>query len=92
MVLCNPFGMANLVILCREDVKFLGLFEKAGLRIVRTEMQKGSPDRPTKLLPVKTYALRPKAATNMIEARAMRNEVETALAESGPSRPTEREQ
>ncbi|KAK3994872.1 AdoMet dependent proline di-methyltransferase-domain-containing protein [Cladorrhinum sp. PSN332] len=36
----------------REDGKFLRLFEEAGLRIIRTEMQKGIPERsPRKLLP-----------------------------------------
>ncbi len=45
----------------REDGKLLSLFEQAGLRVVRSEMQKGIPVRsPRRLLPVKTYALKPK--------------------------------
>jgi hypothetical protein len=56
--------MSNLLrrlTLRREDVKLLRLFEQAGLRVVRTELQKGLPQQPgRKLLPVKTYALKPK--------------------------------
>ena len=54
-----PGMAANLC--TREDCKFQSLFEQAGLQIVRTEMQKGIPAKsPRKLLPVKSYALKPK--------------------------------
>jgi protein N-terminal methyltransferase len=44
------------------DAKFQTIFEQAGLRIVRAEVQKGFPTTlPRRLLPVKTYALKPKA-------------------------------
>ncbi|KAK5652775.1 hypothetical protein OQA88_9631 [Cercophora sp. LCS_1] len=43
----------------REDSKFLELFGRAGLRVVRSETQKGIPQKtPRKLLPVKMYALK----------------------------------
>jgi protein N-terminal methyltransferase len=46
----------------REDSKFQSLFEEAGLQIVRMELQRGFPATKTvTLLPVKMYALRPKA-------------------------------
>jgi protein N-terminal methyltransferase len=51
----------------RVDSSFLSLFDEAGWRIVRTETQKGFVSRlPKKLLPVRSYALKPKdaAATN----------------------------
>ena len=44
--------------MAREDKKFRALFERAGLVIVRTELQNGLPKT---LLPVRSYALRPKA-------------------------------
>lgn len=48
----------------REDAKFQSLFEEAGLRIVRMELQSGFlRNRTVTLLPVKMYALRPKAQT-----------------------------
>ena len=40
----------------RTDEKFRELFEKAGLRIVGTELQKGFPKN---LYPVRMYALQP---------------------------------
>lgn len=39
----------------RRDEKFLELFKAAGLRLVKSEIQKGMPKE---LFPVKTYALR----------------------------------
>ncbi|KAB5560307.1 alpha-N-methyltransferase NTM1 [Coniochaeta sp. 2T2.1] len=46
----------------REDSKFLSLFEEAGLRIIRTETQKGfAHGLSRQLLPVRSYALKPKA-------------------------------
>lgn len=45
----------------RVDSKFLSLFEEAGWRIIRTETQKGFVSRRRrKLLPVRSYALKPK--------------------------------
>ncbi|KAK1761431.1 alpha-N-methyltransferase NTM1 [Echria macrotheca] len=45
----------------RTDAKFQELFGRAGLDIVRMEMQRGFPVTATmRLLPVKMYALRPK--------------------------------
>ncbi|KXJ89536.1 alpha-N-methyltransferase NTM1 [Microdochium bolleyi] len=45
----------------RVDSNFLSLFEKAGWRTIRTETQKGFLRRsPQQLLPVHSYALRPK--------------------------------
>ncbi|KAH8904884.1 hypothetical protein BR93DRAFT_898236 [Coniochaeta sp. PMI_546] len=45
----------------REDTKFQSIFKEAGMQIVRTEVQKGFPTTlPRRLLPVKTYALKPK--------------------------------
>lgn len=45
----------------RTDEKFKILFEKAGLKIVRQEIQKGFPvTASTALLPVKMYGLKPK--------------------------------
>jgi protein N-terminal methyltransferase len=45
----------------REDRKFQSLFKKAGLRLVRSEIQRGFPEtREMTLLPVKMYALRPR--------------------------------
>lgn len=47
----------------RIDASFLSLFEEAGWRVIRTESQKGLVSRVTRrLLPVKSYALKPKAA------------------------------
>ncbi|KAK2052810.1 hypothetical protein LY76DRAFT_582866 [Colletotrichum caudatum] len=44
----------------REDAKFQALFRRAGMRIIRMEVQNGFPRSPSKkLLPVKMYALRP---------------------------------
>jgi len=46
----------------REDSKFQALFRQAGLQIVKMELQKGFPTAlPQRLLPVKMYALKPKA-------------------------------
>ncbi|KAI9904245.1 hypothetical protein N3K66_000774 [Trichothecium roseum] len=45
----------------RSDEMFLSLFEEAGLRVVRSELQRGLPETPTRrLMPVKMYALKPK--------------------------------
>ncbi|KAF2486581.1 alpha-N-methyltransferase NTM1 [Neohortaea acidophila] len=41
----------------RTDAKFRALFEEAGLRLVKTEVQKGMP---ADLYPVQSYALQPK--------------------------------
>ncbi|KAI1500446.1 alpha-N-methyltransferase NTM1 [Biscogniauxia marginata] len=41
----------------REDEKFRQIFEKAGLRIVKTELQHGFP---SELYPVRMFALKPK--------------------------------
>lgn len=47
----------------REDGKFLSLFGEAGLRLIRTETQKGMPEGlPRQLLPVRFYALKSKAS------------------------------
>ncbi|KAJ3548933.1 hypothetical protein NM208_g754 [Fusarium decemcellulare] len=46
----------------RKDEKFLALFEQAGLKLVKSDMQRGFPlvdGRP--LMPVKMYALKPEA-------------------------------
>ncbi|KAF4467171.1 duf858 domain-containing protein [Fusarium albosuccineum] len=46
----------------RKDEKFLALFEQAGLKLVKSDMQRGFPlvdGRP--LMPVKMYALKPDA-------------------------------
>lgn len=40
----------------REDKKFREIFDRAGLVIVRTELQNGMPKG---LLPVRSYALKP---------------------------------
>jgi len=46
----------------REDSKFQSLFDQAGLRIVKMELQRGFPmTKAVNLLPVKTSALRPKS-------------------------------
>ncbi len=42
----------------RLDEKFREIFETAGLKLKRTELQKGLPKE---LYPVRTYALQPKA-------------------------------
>lgn len=45
----------------RSDETFLRLFEEAGMRVVRSELQRGLPETPTRrLMPVKMYALKPK--------------------------------
>ncbi|KAK4095708.1 hypothetical protein N658DRAFT_502430 [Parathielavia hyrcaniae] len=45
----------------REDDKFRHLFQQAGLRVVRTDTQKGFPSSlPRKLFPVRMYALKAK--------------------------------
>lgn len=41
---------------CRQDEKFQELFERAGLKIVKADLQRGFP---VELLPVKMYAVRP---------------------------------
>ncbi|KAG6005772.1 hypothetical protein E4U54_000280 [Claviceps lovelessii] len=44
----------------REDSKFRSLFERAGLRLVRTDEQRGLPEvPPVRLFPVRMYALKP---------------------------------
>ncbi|QPG98806.1 hypothetical protein C2857_000120 [Epichloe festucae Fl1] len=49
----------------REDGKFRSLFEEAGLRLVRTEEQRGLPEvPPRRLLPVRMYALKPSGANS----------------------------
>ncbi|ORY61623.1 alpha-N-methyltransferase NTM1 [Pseudomassariella vexata] len=46
----------------REDGKFQTIFQQAGLRIVKSEIQKGFPKTfPRRLFPVKMYALKPKS-------------------------------
>ncbi|KAL7803414.1 alpha-N-methyltransferase NTM1 [Trichoderma aethiopicum] len=46
----------------REDTKFRKIFEDAGLHLVKTELQRGFPETAQmKLLPVRMYALKPKA-------------------------------
>ncbi|KAM0483100.1 hypothetical protein ACHAPX_002545 [Trichoderma viride] len=46
----------------REDDKFRQIFEEAGLQLVKSELQRGFPETPQMtLLPVKMYALKPKA-------------------------------
>ncbi|PNP42506.1 hypothetical protein TGAMA5MH_05247 [Trichoderma gamsii] len=46
----------------REDSKFRQIFEEAGLQLVKSELQRGFPETPQMtLLPVKMYALKPKA-------------------------------
>ncbi|KAK9445370.1 DUF858 domain protein [Metarhizium brunneum] len=45
----------------RLDSSFCRIFEEAGLVVVRTELQRGLPERPPqRLLPVRMYALRPR--------------------------------
>ncbi|KAM0347398.1 hypothetical protein ACHAPU_004919 [Fusarium lateritium] len=47
----------------REDEKFQELFNKAGLRLVKSDMQRGFPVvKNRQLLPLKMYALRPDKA------------------------------
>ncbi|KAK3935950.1 alpha-N-methyltransferase NTM1 [Diplogelasinospora grovesii] len=54
----------------REDGKFLSLFDQAGLRVARTEIQKGMAVRSAiKLLPVRSYALKPKVEHESIQRR-----------------------
>ncbi|KND86122.1 Alpha N-terminal protein methyltransferase 1 [Tolypocladium ophioglossoides CBS 100239] len=44
----------------RQDETFQSLFKKAGLKVVRTELQRGFPESsPRKLFPVRMYALKP---------------------------------
>ncbi|KAJ4247109.1 hypothetical protein NW762_013247 [Fusarium torreyae] len=46
----------------REDEKFQQLFKRAGLRLVKSDLQRGFPVvKGSELLPVKMYALRPDA-------------------------------
>ncbi|KAH8128574.1 uncharacterized protein TrAFT101_012013 [Trichoderma asperellum] len=46
----------------REDAKFRQIFEEAGLQLVKSELQRGFPETPQMtLLPVRMYALKPKA-------------------------------
>ncbi|KAM0260289.1 hypothetical protein ACHAQJ_002854 [Trichoderma viride] len=46
----------------RQDDKFKQIFEDAGLQLVKTELQRGFPETPQMtLLPVRMYALKPKA-------------------------------
>ncbi|KAK6077364.1 hypothetical protein SCUP234_06776 [Seiridium cupressi] len=49
----------------RQDTKFRDLFRRAGLQIVRTDIQRGFPNSfPRRLFPVRMYALKPKAMEN----------------------------
>lgn len=43
----------------REDKSFRSIFQRAGLQVVRTELQKGLPEAPIKLFPIRMYALKP---------------------------------
>ena len=44
----------------RADAKFQAIFKQAGLRVVRTEIQRGLPQGSSfRLYPVKMYALKP---------------------------------
>lgn len=43
----------------RTDEKFRGIFKKAGMNLIKSEIQSGFP-KAYKLLPVRSYALRPK--------------------------------
>lgn len=44
----------------REDEKFQQLFKKAGLKLLKSDMQRGFPVvKNRQLLPLKMYALRP---------------------------------
>jgi protein N-terminal methyltransferase len=44
----------------REDEKFQQLFKKAGLKLLKSDMQRGFPGvKNRQLLPLKMYALRP---------------------------------
>lgn len=46
----------------REDAKFLQLFDRAGLKLVRSDEQRGFPVvNKRQLLPLKMYALQPKS-------------------------------
>jgi protein N-terminal methyltransferase len=50
----------NTNIMYREDEKYQSLFKQAGLRLVKTELQRGLPEMPNRrLFPVRMYALRP---------------------------------
>lgn len=45
----------------RHETKFREIFQQAGLRIKKTELQRGLPSSsPRKLFPVRTYALQAK--------------------------------
>lgn len=48
--------MRRVLTICRQDEKFQELFERAGLKIVKADLQRGFP---AELLPVKMYAARP---------------------------------
>jgi len=52
---CERMGVANNSVLRTED-KFRELFEKANMKIRRTEIQKGMPNT---IYPVRTFALQP---------------------------------
>ncbi|KAM0206253.1 hypothetical protein ACHAPQ_008604 [Fusarium lateritium] len=48
----------------REDEKFQQLFKKAGMRLVKSDIQRGFPDvKDLQLLPMKMYALRPETGS-----------------------------
>lgn len=49
----------------RTEEKFKALFKEAGLRIVRTELQKGFPKE---LYAVRIWALQPEVSANVAEA------------------------
>lgn len=45
---------------CRTDASYRHLFEQAGFKIVRTELQRGVPETSNmRLMPVRMYALKP---------------------------------
>ncbi|KAM0218183.1 hypothetical protein ACHAQD_007120 [Fusarium lateritium] len=48
----------------REDEKFQQLFKKAGMRLVKSDIQRGFPEvKDLQLLPMKMYALRPETGS-----------------------------
>ena len=52
----NPEMTKRVLTRCRQDEKFQELFTRAGLKIVKADLQRGFP---VELLPVKMYAVRP---------------------------------
>ena len=52
----------------RDDSKFRKLFSQAGLRIIKTDLQKGLPTISSrKLLPVRMYALKPTRVAKLVD-------------------------